>query len=150
VVVGDADGSYDFLEIPRLVDKLREGYDFVQGCRLPTGGGTISRGAMPFLHRHIGNPMFSWLARLLFHTSVSDIHCGLKGFRRALVIDLDLRCTGFEYNCEMLLEAVRCRARIVEVPIRLHRDPDRAHPPHLHTMRDGLHHLWFFLRYRLR
>ncbi len=150
VVVGDADGSYDFLEIPRLVDKLHEGYDLVQGCRLPAGGGTVNRGAMPFLHLRFGNPMFSWLAGRLFGTTVSDIHCGLKGFTRALYQQLDLRCTGFEFNCEVLLEATRHRSRIAELPITLHRDSRRAHPPHLHTFRDGVRHLLFFLRYNLR
>ena len=150
VVVGDADGSYDFLEIPRFIDKLREGYDLVQGCRLPAGGGTIRPGAMPFLHQRWGNPMFSWLARRLFGTTVNDIHCGLKGFRRALISDLDLRSPGFEFNCEVLLEATRRRAKIAELPITLHRDRRRAHPPHLRTFRDGVRHLGFFLLYRLR
>ncbi len=150
VVVGDADGSYDFLEIPRFIDKLREGYDLVQGCRLPAGEGTVTPGAMPFLHLRWGNPMFSWLARRLFGTTVSDIHSGLKGFTRALYQDLDLRSAGFEFNCELLLEATRLGARITEIPITLHRDTRRAHPPHLRTFRDGLRHLWFFLSYRLR
>jgi glycosyltransferase involved in cell wall biosynthesis len=150
VVVGDADGSYDFLEIPRFIAKLREGFDLVQGCRLPAGGGTITPGAMPFLHRQWGNPMFSWLARRLFGTTVSDIHCGLKGFTRALYQKLDLRSPGFEFNCEVLLEATRGGASIAEIPITLHRDTRRAHPPHLHTFRDGLRHLGFFLLYRLR
>jgi hypothetical protein len=149
-VVGDADGSYDFLEIPRFIAKLREGFDLVQGCRLPAGGGAISPGAMPFLHRRVGNPMFSWLARRLFGTTVSDIHCGLKGFSRALYQNLDLRSPGFEFNCEVLLEATRHGAKIAELPITLHRDRRRAHPPHLRTFRDGVRHLGFFLLYRLR
>jgi hypothetical protein len=148
--VGDADGSYDFLEIPRIVAKLREGYDLVQGSRLPQGGGRVSPGAMPFLHRRLGNPMFSWLAQRLFGSTVSDVHCGLKGFRRAMYQNLDLRCSGFEFNCEVLLEATRRGARIAELPITLHRDRRRAHPPHLRTFRDGVRHLWFFLLYRLR
>jgi glycosyltransferase involved in cell wall biosynthesis len=150
IVVGDADGSYDFLEIPRFIDKLREGYDLVQGCRLPAGGGTVTPGAMPFLHLRWGNPMFSWLARHLFGSTVSDIHCGLKAFTRALYQDLDLRSPGFEFNCELLLEATRRGAGITEIPITLHRDTRRAHSPHLRTVRDGLRHLWFFLSYRLR
>jgi hypothetical protein len=104
---------------------------------------------MPFLHLRWGNPMFTWLARRLFGTTVSDIHCGLKGFTRALYRNLDLRSPGFEFNCEVLLEATRRRAKIAELPIRLHRDRRRAHPPHLHTLRDGWRHLWFFLLYRL-
>lgn len=150
VVVGDADGSYDFLEIPRFVDKLRAGFDLVQGCRLPAGGGTVTPGAMRFLHQRWGNPMFSWLARRLFGTTVSDIHCGLKGFRRVLFSELDLRCTGFELNCEVLIEATRRGSRVAELPITLHRDRNRAHPPHLRTFRDGWRHLWFFLLYRWR
>lgn len=150
IVVGDADGSYDFLEIPRFIDKLRAGYDLVQGCRLPAGGGTVTPGAMPFLHLRWGNPMFSWLARRLLGTTVNDIHCGLKGFRRALLSDLHLRCTGFEFNCEVLLEATRCGARIAELPITLYRDARRAHPPHLRTFRDGVRHLGFFLGYKFR
>jgi glycosyltransferase involved in cell wall biosynthesis len=150
IVVGDADGSYDFLEIPRFVSKLREGFDLVQGCRLPAGGGTVAPGAMPFLHLRLGNPVFSWLARGLFGTAVSDIHCGLKGFTRALYQTLDLRSPGFEFNCELLLEATRRRAKIAELPITLQRDSRRAHPPHLRTFRDGVRHLGFFLLYRLR
>jgi hypothetical protein len=149
-MVGDADGSYDFLEIPRFVLKLEEGFDFVQGCRLPGGGGSINRGAMPLLHLYWGNPMFSWLARVCFGTTVRDIHCGLRAFSRALYSTLDLRCTGFEFNCEVLLEATRRRARITEIPITLHRDPRRTHPPHLRTVRDGVRHLGFFLSYSLR
>ena len=94
--------------------------------------------------------MFSWLARRLFCTTVSDIHCGLKGFTRALYQNLDLRSPGFEFNCEVLLEATRHRAQIAELPITLHRDPRRAHPPHLRTFRDGARHVRFFLLYRLR
>jgi len=150
VVVGDADGSYDFLEIPGFVKKLREGYDLVQGCRLPAGGGTLRPGAMPFLHRRWGNPMFSWLARRLFGTQVNDIHCGLKGFTRSLYRSLDLHCTGFEFNCEVLIAATKCHARITEIPITLYRDSRRSHLPHLRTFRDGWRHLWFFLLYRLR
>jgi glycosyltransferase involved in cell wall biosynthesis len=150
ILLGDADGSYDFLEIPRFVAKLREGYDLVQGCRLPGGGGRLMPGAMPFLHRRWGNPMFSWLAQRLFGASVHDVHCGLKAFKRGLFADLDLRCTGFEFNCELLLQATQRGARVTELPITLYRDRHRAHLPHLRTFRDGWRHLWFFLVYRLR
>ena len=82
--MGDADDSYDFREIPRFVAKLREGYDLVQGCRLPAGGGKIMPGAMPLLHRWWGNPMFSWMARSWFYAPVHDVYCGLRGFTKAL------------------------------------------------------------------
>src|ERR1700719_1982656 len=92
VIMGDADDSYDFLEIPRFVDKLRVGADLVQGCRLPRGGGVVLPKAMPFLHRWIGNPLFSVLARWWFHVPINDIYCGLRAFRPELYRRLDLRC----------------------------------------------------------
>ena len=94
VLMGDADDSYDFLETPKFVAKLREGYDLVQGCRLPAGGGTVAPGAMPFLHRWWGNPMFSLFARWWFHAPIHDVYCGLRGFRRDFYQSLDQRCVG--------------------------------------------------------
>jgi glycosyltransferase involved in cell wall biosynthesis len=85
IIMGDADDSYDFLEIPRFVIKLRQGYDLVQGCRLPSGGGTIVPRAMPFLHRVWGNPMFSFLAQRWFKAPLSDINCGLRSFRKDFI-----------------------------------------------------------------
>ena len=80
ILMGDADDSYDFGEVPTFLEKLREGYDMVQGCRLPAGGGTVMPGAMPGLHRWWGNPMFSALARNWFNVQVNDVYCGLRGF----------------------------------------------------------------------
>jgi len=97
IVMGDADESYDFGEIPSLVERLREGYDLVQGCRLGAGGGRILPGAMPSLHRWLGNPMFSRVARVWFRAPVHDIYCGLRGFTKALYLRLDQRCTGMEF-----------------------------------------------------
>src|SRR5258705_1899287 len=94
--MGDADDSYDFGHIPAFVARLREGYDLVQGCRLPSGGGTVLPGAMPWLHRWCGNPMFSFLVRRMFHAPVHDVYCGLCGFSKSLYQRLDLRCTGME------------------------------------------------------
>src|SRR5262245_17311748 len=102
IVMGDADDSYDFTELPRFLAKLREGYELVQGCRLERGGGTVKPGAMPFLHRWWGNPMFSFLARSWFRTSISDIHCGMRGFRTDAYQRLGLRCTGMEFASEMV------------------------------------------------
>jgi glycosyltransferase involved in cell wall biosynthesis len=82
ILMGDADDSYDFREIPRFVEKLREGHDLVQGCRLPAGGGRVAPGAMPWSHRWIGNPFFSWLARLWFRATIHDIYCGMRAFSR--------------------------------------------------------------------
>jgi hypothetical protein len=151
VIMGDADDSYDFLEIPRIVAKLREGFSLVQGCRLPGGGGRIMPGAMPFLHRWLGNPMFSFLVRRWFQASaVHDVYCGLRGFQVDLYRRLALRCTGMEFATEMIIKASLFRENIAEVPITLHPDGRRSHPPHLKTFRDGWRTLRFFLMYSPR
>jgi glycosyltransferase involved in cell wall biosynthesis len=147
VVMGDADDSYDFGELPRFVERLRQGFDLVQGCRLASGGGRVLPGAMPFLHRWVGNPLFSRLARWWFRTPVHDIYCGMRGFTRELYERLDLRCTGMEFATEMMIKASLHGARIAEVPITLHPDGRVSHPPHLRTLRDGWRTLRFFLLY---
>jgi glycosyltransferase involved in cell wall biosynthesis len=145
VIIGDADLSYDFLEIPKIVKKLREGFDLVQGCRLPAGGGSIQPGAMPFLHRWIGNPLFSFLVRKWFHAPVNDVYCGLRGFTKAMYNRLDQRCTGMEFATEMIIKASLRGEKIVEVPITLHPDRRRSHAPHLKTFRDGWRTFRYFL-----
>jgi hypothetical protein len=135
--MGDADDSYDFREAPKFVEKLREGFDIVQGCRLPTGGGTILQGAMPFLHRTWGNPMFSFLARWWFRSPLHDIYCGLRGFRKDIFYLLDQRCTGMEFAIEMIIKASLYGAKMAEVPITLHPDGRNNRAPHLRTFRDG-------------
>jgi glycosyltransferase involved in cell wall biosynthesis len=137
IIMGDADDSYDFLETPKFVEKLREGYDLVQGCRLPSGGGTVERGAMPFLHRAWGNPMFSWLARWWFGSPLHDVYCGLRGFRKDVYPLLEQRCTGMEFATEMIIKASLYGAKIAEVPITLHPDGRKDRAPHLRTFRDG-------------
>lgn len=150
VLMGDADDSYDFLELPRFVARLQEGYELVQGCRLPAGGGRILPGAMPLLHRLLGNPMFSALARAWFGAPVHDVYCGLRGFTRELYERLDQRCTGMEFATEMIIKASLQGARIAEVPVTLHPDGRRSHAPHLRTFRDGWRTLRFFLMYSPR
>jgi hypothetical protein len=145
VIMGDADDSYDFGEIGRFVERLRDGYDLVQGCRLESGGGSILPGAMPPLHRWLGNPMFSRIARSWFRAPVHDVYCGLRGFTRTFYAQLDQRCTGMEFATEMIVKASLSRARIAEVPITLHPDGRTSHPPHLKTFRDGWRTLRFFL-----
>src|ERR1041385_2792954 len=145
IIMGDADQSYDFAQIPRFVDKLRAGCDLVQGCRLPSGGGTVLPKAMPFLHRWWGNPMFSWLARYWFRAPIHDVYCGLRGFRKEFQTSLKQRCAGMEFATEMIIKASLASARIDEVPITLHPDGRRSHPPHLKTFRDGWRTLRFFL-----
>jgi hypothetical protein len=143
--MGDADDSYDFTELNRFVAPLRDGAELVQGCRLPSGGGTVRPGAMPFLHRVWGNPMFSWLARRWFRVPIHDIYCGMRAFRADLPRTLDLRCTGMEYATEMIIKATLSGARISEVPITLWPDGRGDQRPHLRTFRDGWRTLRFFL-----
>jgi glycosyltransferase involved in cell wall biosynthesis len=150
IIMGDADDSYDFLEVPRFVQALRQGYDLVQGCRLPAGGGRILPGAMPRLHRWWGNPMFSLMARRWFRAPIHDVYCGLRGFTRALYDELDQRCTGMEFATEMIIKSSLRHARIGEVPITLHPDGRTTHAPHLRTFRDGWRTMRFFLMYSPR
>jgi glycosyltransferase involved in cell wall biosynthesis len=150
VIMGDADDSYDFLEIPRFVEKLREGHDLVQGCRLPSGGGRVLPGAMPFLHRWLGNPLFSAIARLFFGSPVRDVYCGLRGFRKEFQAGIGQRCTGMEFATEMVLKSALLAGRIAEVPITLHPDGRKAHAPHLRTFRDGWRTLRLLLLYSPR
>ncbi|MGQ0634366.1 MAG: glycosyltransferase family 2 protein [Planctomycetaceae bacterium] len=145
VVMGDADDSYDFSEIPKFLTELRAGCDLAQGCRLPAGGGTIRQGAMPFLHRWLGNPLFSKLAWLMFAAPVHDVYCGMRGFTKRLFEKLELQCTGMEFATEMIIKASLFRARIREVPITLWPDGRRSRRPHLRTFRDGWRTLRFFL-----
>ena len=147
IIMGDADDSYDFLELPKFVAKLREGYDLVQGCRLPAGGGTVRPGAMRFSHRWVGNPLFSRLARWWFRAPIHDVYCGMRGFTRAHYESLGQSCTGMEFATEMIVKSCLKGARIAEVPITLHPDGRRSHRSHLRTLRDGWRTLRFFLMY---
>jgi glycosyltransferase involved in cell wall biosynthesis len=150
IIMGDSDDSYDFGEIRQFVEKLRRGYDLVQGCRLPSGGGKILPGAMPRLHRWCGNPLFTFIARWWFQAPVNDVYCGMRGFSRSLYSKLDLRSGGMEFATEMIIKAARLQASIAEVPITLHPDGRKSHPPHLRTFRDGWRTLRFFLMYSPR
>ena len=146
VVMGDADGSYDFMAIDAFLAKLREGYDLVMGNRFRGG---VAPGAMPFLHKWLGNPVLSWLGRLFFRSDVGDFHSGLRGFRRSPILALDLRTTGMEFASEMVVKSALHGLRIAEVPVTLGPDK-RGRPPHLRTWRDGWRHLRFLLLYSPR
>ena len=137
-------------DLAKFIGKLREGNELVQGCRLPSGGGTVLPGAMPFLHRHLGNPMFSLMARCWFRAPIHDVYCGMRGFTKALYERLDQQCTGMEFATEMIIKASLYRARIAEVPITLHPDGRKSHAPHLKTFRDGWRTLRFFLLFSPR
>ncbi len=145
VLMGDADDSYDFLEIPKFVSAMQAGADLVQGCRLPRGGGRVLPGAMPILHRWVGNPVLSWLVRCMFRIPVSDVYCGMRAFTRALYDRLDLRSPGMEFATEMIIRTGLLKSNMSEVPITLHPDGRKSHPPHLRTFRDGWRTLRLFL-----
>jgi glycosyltransferase involved in cell wall biosynthesis len=150
VVMGDADDSYDWLELPSFVMKLREGFELVQGCRLERGGGRVMPGAMPVLHRRWGNPMFSLLARRWFGAQITDVYCGFRGFTKEFWEELGQRAGGMEFATEMIIRASHRGSRTAEVPITLHPDGRTSHPPHLRTFRDGWRTLRFFLMYTPR
>lgn len=141
VVMGDGDDSYDLSDLSAFVGALEGGADLVMGNRFK---GQIAAGAMPFLHRYLGNPVLSWLGRLLFRAPIGDFHCGLRGFRRSAILGLSLRTTGMEFASEMVVQAALSRLVIEEVPTGLSKD-GRSRPPHLRTWRDGWRHLRFLL-----
>ena len=141
VIMGDADCSYDFAHLDRFVDRLRAGADLVMGNRFEGG---IEPGAMPLLHRYLGNPVLSFVGRLFFRTSIRDFHCGLRGFSRASIERLGLVTPGMEFASEMVAKAALAGLRIDQVPTTLRPD-GRGRPPHLRTWRDGWRHLRFLL-----
>ena len=143
IIMGDADDSYDFSEVPRFVEKLREGYDVVMGNRFRGG---IQPGAMPRLHKYFGNPGLTALLNLLFHADIGDSYCGMRGFTRALYDRLDVRSAGMEFALEMIIKAAQIGARITEISIVLWPDK-RGRAPHLRSFRDGWRSLRFMLLY---
>src|SRR5712664_3732192 len=146
IIMGDADDSYDFARLDGFVAKLREGYPLVMGNRFRGG---IQKGAMPLLHRYLGNPVLSFVGRLLFGAKVGDFHCGLRGFDREAVSSLNLRTTGMEFASELVVKASLAGWRIAEVPTTLHPD-GRGRPPHLRSWRDVWRHLRFLLLFSPR
>lgn len=149
ILMGDSDASYDFEEAPKFVARLTQGYDLVMGCRLPRGGGTILPGAMPWKNRWIGNPILTFIGRLLFECPAHDFHCGLRGLSKKAISAMELQTTGMEFASEMVITATLKNLKISEVPITLHPD-GRSRPPHLKPWRDGWRHLRFMLLYSPR
>jgi hypothetical protein len=141
VIMGDADDSYDFENLDGMIEHLRNGADLVMGNRFQGG---IAPGAMPFLHRYLGNPVLSFIGRLFFSIPVGDFHCGLRGFSRESILALRLQSPGMEFASEMVVKAALNRLRIEETPTTLKPD-GRSRPPHLKTWRDGWRHLRFLL-----
>jgi hypothetical protein len=149
ILMGDADDSYDFSEADRFVKKFQEGFELVMGCRLPSGGGTILPGAMPWKNRWLGNPTLSFIGRLFFKCPAHDFHCGLRGYTREAFEKMDLQTTGMEFASEMVIKATLKKMRITEVPVTLSKD-GRSRPPHLKPWRDGWRHLRFMLLFSPR
>jgi glycosyltransferase involved in cell wall biosynthesis len=141
VIMGDADDSYDFTNLMPFITELRNGADLVMGNRFKGG---IEKGAMPPLHRYLGNPVLSFIGRLFFRSKIGDFHCGLRGFRRDSAIKLGLQATGMEFATELVVKAALAKQTITEVPTTLSKD-GRSRPPHLRTWRDGWRHLRFLL-----
>lgn len=141
VIMGDADDSYDFLHLMPFVEKLREGYDLVMGNRFKGG---IEKGAMPPLHRYLGNPVLSFIGRLFYPSKIGDFHCGLRGYNRERILELNLQTTGMEYASEMVVKCTLNKYKMAEVPTTL--SPDgRSGSPHLRSWSDGWRHLKFLL-----
>ena len=141
IIMGDSDDSYDFLNLMPFVEKLREGYELVMGNRFKGG---IEKGAMPPLHRYIGNPVLSFIGRVLYKSDIKDFHCGLRGYNRDSILKLHLHTTGMEYASEMVVQATLHKLKICEVPTTLRKD-GRDRPPHLRSWSDGWRHLTFLL-----
>jgi glycosyltransferase involved in cell wall biosynthesis len=143
IIMGDADDSYDFSDLYSYLEKLREGNDLVIGNRFKGG---IEKGAMPFLHRYIGNPVLSFIGRLFFNSKIGDFHCGLRGFTNEAYKKIQLTTTGMEFASEMIVKAHLLKLKIAEVPTKLYKD-GRTRKPHLKTWSDGWRHLRFLLLY---
>ena len=146
VIMGDADQSYDFSRLEQFIKELRAGNDLVMGDRFAGG---IEEGAMPFLHRYLGNPVLSFIGRLFFRLHVRDFHCGLRGFRKDSIQALGLTAPGMEFASEMVVKAALAGLLIAEVPTTLAPD-QRGRPPHLRTWRDGWRHLRFLMLFSPR
>jgi len=146
VIMGDADDSYDFTNLMPFILELRKGYDLVMGNRFKGG---IAPGAMPPLHKYLGNPVLSFVGRLFFRSAIGDFHCGLRGFRRDSAIALGLQSTGMEFASEMVVKATLAKQKITEVPTPLAKD-GRSGKPHLRSFSDGWRHLRFLLLFSPR
>jgi glycosyl transferase family 2 len=146
VIMGDADDSYDFTNLTPFVTELRKGYDLVMGNRFKGG---IEPGAMPKLHKYLGNPVLSFIGRLFFPSAIGDFHCGLRGFSKEAALALGLQATGMEFASEMVVKATLWGQKITEVPTTLKKD-GRSRPPHLRSWRDGWRHLRFLLMFSPR
>lgn len=146
IVMGDADDSYDFTDLERFIQPLKDGFDMVMGNRL---GGNIKKGAMPFLHRYFGVPLLTWMLNILFGGRIGDAHCGMRSFTKDAYQRMHLETTGMEFASEMIIKARQAGLKIQEIPITLHPD-GRPGKPHLKSFTDGWRHIRFMLNYKPR
>ena len=139
IVIGDSDDTYDFTDLERFITPLRDGCDFVIGNRLK---GEILPGAMPKLHRYLGNPVLTGILNVLFRSGVSDAHCGMRSFTREAYQQMELQTTGMEFASEMVIKAIKTDLKIKEIPITYY---PRKGESKLNSFRDGWRHLRFML-----
>ena len=140
-IMGDADDSYNFLEIKPILEKLREDYDFVIGNRYK---GKMEKGAMKFSHRFFGTPVISWIGRIKDNVNIGDFNCGLRGYNTEKINKLHCKCGGMEYATEMIIKAKKENLKIIEIPINFYKD-GRNKRPHLKPLQDGIRHLKMLL-----
>lgn len=145
ILIGDADGSYDFSDLSKFISKYSMGNELIMGCRFASAGGSIEKGAMPWVHKFFGNPVLTMCSRFFFSTPVDDIYCGLRGISKELYNKLDMRCEGMEFAVEMVVKTAMLKESIAQVPIILKKDRRIDSKPHLKTLKDG----WRTLRYLL-
>ena len=142
IIFGDADDSYNFLEIDGMYDKLKDGNDIVIGNRY---AGKMEKGSMKFSHKFIGTPILSFLIRKKFKLNLNDINCGLRGIKKDAIIKLNCKSSGMEFASEMLIKAAKAKLKIEEIPINFYKDK-RNSKPHLKTLQDGVRHLKIILK----
>ncbi len=146
IVMADSDGSYDFHSIPEFLDAIDLGYDLVIGDRFR---GNMEPNAMPLMNRYLGNPVLSFLGRVLFRSDVRDFHCGIRAFRREPIAALQLKQPGMEFASELVVKASLAKLRIGQIPVHFRKD-GRDRPPHLRPWRDGWRHLSYLFSQRIR
>ena len=145
VLIADSDDSYNLNDLPKFYKKIKKGYDIVQGCRLPKGGGKIISGAMPITHRYIGNPLFSFLTKILYQIPFNDVYCGMKILRKDFFNNISFFSTGMVFCLEILIKSKINNAKMGELPITLFKDGRKIAKSHLKTISDGLKTLKFIM-----
>ena len=145
IIMADCDNSYDFLQLGKFYNKLKSGFDIVQGCRFPSGGGRIEEKAMPISHKYIGNPFFSFVSRIFFSLPFNDVYCGFRGFDRSKFLELNHFSNGMVFAIENLIKFKVSGAKCAEIPVILHKDGRKKNKSHLNTISDGWNTLRFLM-----